>query len=58
MIGLIIAVVIGILIIGLVLKLLKIAIIVALCVGVVMFARNKLSGSGKIRGSNDNRRIK
>ena len=42
MIGLIIAVVIGILLIGLILKILKIAIILALCVGVVMFAQSKL----------------
>ena len=49
MIGIIIAVVIGILVIGLVFKLLKIAIIVALCVGVVMFAQNKLGGSNKDR---------
>ena len=44
MIGNIIAVVIGILLIGLVLKIIKIAIIVALCVGVVMFAQNKFGG--------------
>ena len=48
MIGLVIAVVIGILLIGLVLKLLKIAIIVALCVGVVMLAQNKF-GTKRIR---------
>jgi len=42
MIGLIIAVIIGILLIGIVLKLAKIAIILALCVGIVMFAQNKL----------------
>jgi hypothetical protein len=42
MIGIIIAVIIGILLIGLVLKLLKIAIIVALAVGIVMFARSKV----------------
>jgi hypothetical protein len=42
MIGIIIAVIIGILLIGLVLKLLKVAIIVALCVGGVMFLQNKL----------------
>jgi hypothetical protein len=41
MIGLIIAVVIGILLIGLVLKLLKLAIIVALGVGIVMLAQAK-----------------
>ena len=48
MIGNIIAVVIGILLIGLVLKIIKIAIIVALCVGVVMFAQNKF-GRKRIR---------
>jgi uncharacterized membrane protein len=41
MIGLIIAVIIGILLIGLVLKILKIAIILAVCVGVYMLVRNK-----------------
>ena len=41
MIGIIIAIIIGILLIGLVLKILKIAIILALCVGLVMFAQDK-----------------
>ena len=41
MIGIIIAVVIGILLIGLVFKLLKIAIILALVVGGVMLVQNK-----------------
>jgi hypothetical protein len=41
MIGLIIAVVLGILLIGVVLKILKIAIILALGVGIVMLAQNK-----------------
>jgi hypothetical protein len=41
MIGLIVAVVIGILLIGLVLKILKVAIILALGVGIVMLAQNK-----------------
>jgi len=41
MIGLIIAVVIGILLIGIVLKILKIAIILALGVGIVMLAQSK-----------------
>ena len=41
MIGLIVAVIIGILLIGIVLKILKIAIILAVCVGIVMFAQNK-----------------
>ncbi|MEO5774128.1 MAG: hypothetical protein ABIQ32_08435 [Sphingomicrobium sp.] len=40
MIGLVIAVIIGILLIGLVLKLLKVAILVALAVGIVMLAQN------------------
>ena len=48
MIGLIIAVIIGILLIGLVLKIIKVAIIVALCVGVVMFAQNKF-GTKRIK---------
>ena len=47
MIGLIIGVIIAILLIGPVLKLLKIAIILALCVGIVMFAQNKLGGGTK-----------
>jgi hypothetical protein len=42
MIGLIIAIVLGILLIGIVLKIVKIAVILALCVGIVMFAQNKL----------------
>ena len=45
MIGVIIAIVLGILLIGIVLKIVKIAIILALCVGIVMFAQNKLGGS-------------
>ena len=49
MIGLIVAVIIGILVIGLLLKLLKIAIIVAVCVGIVMFAQNKLGKNRKDR---------
>jgi hypothetical protein len=48
MIGLIIAVIVGILLIGLVLKLIKIAVIVAICVGVLMFAQNKF-GNKRIR---------
>ena len=42
MIGLIVAVVIGILLLGLILKIIKVAIILAVCVGIVMFAQNKL----------------
>jgi len=41
MIGLIIAVVIGIILIGLLLKIVKLAIILALGVGIVMLAQNK-----------------
>ncbi len=41
MIGLIIAVVVGILLIGLILKIVKIAIILAVCVGIAMLAQNK-----------------
>ena len=40
MIGIVIAVIIGILLLGLVFKLLKIAIIIALAVGLVMVAQN------------------
>ena len=52
MIGLIIAVVLGILLIGVVLKILKIAIILAVCVAIVLFAQNKLGGN------NDRGRLK
>jgi hypothetical protein len=48
MIGIIIAVIIGILLIGLVLKLLKFAIIVALVVGGVMLVQNKF-GTKRIK---------
>ena len=48
MIGLIIAVILGILLIGLVLKLLKFAIIIALVVGGLMLAQNKF-GNKRIR---------
>ena len=41
MIGIIIAVILAILLIGLFLKIIKIAVILALCVGIVMFAQNK-----------------
>ena len=44
MIGLIIAVIVGILLIGLLLKIIKIAVILALVVGGVMFAQKKLGG--------------
>jgi hypothetical protein len=42
MIGLIIAVVLAILLIGLLLKIIKVAVILALCVGIVMLAQDKL----------------
>jgi hypothetical protein len=48
MIGIIIAVIIGILLIGLVLKIIKIAIILALGVGIVMLAQNKF-GTKRIK---------
>ena len=48
LIGLIIVVIIGILVIGLVLKLLKVAIILALCVAGVMFLQSKF-GTKRIR---------
>jgi hypothetical protein len=48
MIGIIIAVIIGILLIGIVLKILKIAIILAVVVGIAMFAQNKF-GTKRIR---------
>jgi len=41
MIGIVIAVIIGILLIGLILKIVKVAIILAICIGIVMFAQNK-----------------
>ena len=44
MIGLIVAVIVGILLIGLLLKIIKIAIILALAVGLVMLAQNKFGG--------------
>ena len=47
MIGLVIAVIIGILLIGLLLKLLKIAIVLAVCVGIFMWAQNKLGPNRK-----------
>jgi hypothetical protein len=47
-IGLILALIVGILLIGLVLKLLKVAIIVALVVGGLMFVQNKF-GTKRIK---------
>ena len=52
MIGLVVAVIVGILLIGIVLKLIKFAIIVALCVGIYMVAQNKFGrkdDSGRIK---------
>jgi hypothetical protein len=49
MIGLIVAVILGILLIGLLLKILKIAIILAVCVGIVIFAQNKLGGTKRLK---------
>ena len=48
MIGIIIAVVIGIILLGLVFKILKLAIIVALAVGLVMLAQNRF-GTKRIK---------
>ena len=42
MIALIIGAILAILLVGLLLKIVKIAVILALCVGIVMFAQNKL----------------
>jgi hypothetical protein len=48
MIGIIIAVVIGIILLGLVFKLLKLALIVAVVIGVAMLAQNKF-GTKRIK---------
>ena len=48
MIGIIVAVILGILLIGLVLKIVKIAVILAIAVGIVMFAQNKF-GTKRIK---------
>jgi len=47
MIGLIVAVILAILVVGLLLKIIKIAVILAVCVGIVMFAQDKLGGGAK-----------
>ena len=49
MIGIIVAAIIAILLIGLILKILKIAIILAVCVGIVMFAQDKLGGTKRLK---------
>jgi hypothetical protein len=41
MIGLIVAVILAIIVIGLVLKIVKVAVILALCVGIYLVAQNK-----------------
>jgi len=48
MIGVIIAVIVGILVVGLLLKIVKLAIILALGVGIVMLAQNKF-GTKRIK---------
>jgi hypothetical protein len=48
MIGIVIAVILGIILIGIVLKVLKIAIILALAIGIVMFAQSKF-GTKRIK---------
>ena len=48
MIGIIIVAILAILLIGVLLKIIKIAVILALCVGIVMFAQNKF-GTKRIR---------
>ena len=47
MIGIIIVAILAILLIGVLLKIIKIALILAICVGIVMFAQNKLGGGTK-----------
>ena len=44
--GIVIALVIGIILLGLVFKVIKLALIVAVVIGVAMFAKNKLGGGG------------
>jgi hypothetical protein len=48
MIGIVIAVILGIILIGIVLNVLKIAIILALAIGIVMFAQSKF-GTKRIK---------
>jgi len=50
--GIVIAIVIGIILLGLVFKLVKLALIVAVVVGIAMFAARKLGGGG------DSKRLK
>jgi hypothetical protein len=47
MIGIIVVAIVAILVIGLLLKIIKFAVILAICVGIVMFAQNKLGGGTK-----------
>jgi hypothetical protein len=49
MIGVIVAVIIGILLVGLLLKIIKVAVILAACVAIVMFAQNKLGGTKRLK---------
>ena len=44
--GIVIAIIIGIILLGLVFKLIKLALIVAIVIGVAMVAKNKLGGGG------------
>ena len=47
--GIVIILVIGIILLGLVFKVIKLALIVAIVVGIAMFAKNKLGGGGNTR---------
>ena len=49
MIGIIIVAILAILLIGVLLKIIKIAVILAVCVGIVMFAQNKLGGTKRLK---------
>ena len=44
--GIVIVLVVGIILLGLVFKVIKLALIVAVVVGIAMFAKNKLGGGG------------
>ena len=47
--GIVIVLIIAIILLGLVFKVIKLALIVAIVVGIAMFARNKLGGGGNSR---------
>ena len=49
MIGIIIVAILAILLIGVLLKIIKVAVIIAVCVGIVMFAQNKLGGTKRLK---------